>query len=335
MIDGPIDDFSPNGGELVFTNKVSVQAISLDILPDDIPESNETYTLRLYNPTGGATLADTLTETEITILENDSPVHFSQPVVEVAEDAGNVTLTVMRGLLDDGSQVGNLGTETTISYNTGNGTATGGLDYSSTSGIITFPPGVTTQAVSIPIHNDADPEGDETFHIVLSDPSQDAVLFSPYTVTVIIQVNDNAGGVVEFATTSRVVVTEDDGAVAEFTIRRNIGTVSELVIAWQIISNADGELATDDFLQASGNVTIPDGQMTTVLTVQPFDDTLAEVAEFFTVELLGILSGDGVLDEQGVRVAELVIAESDDVYGLVQWANDTSFAVTAEVRPNL
>ena len=276
-----------------------------------------------------------LTETEITVLENDSPVHFSQAVVEVAEDAGSVTVTVTRGLLDDVSQVGNLETETILFYATENGTATSGFDYSSTSGTITFPPGVITQTVSIPIHDDADPEGDEMFYIVLSNPSQDAVLFSPYIVAVIIQINDNAGGLVEFATTGQVVVTEDDGAVAEFTIRRNTGTVSDLVIAWQIVSNADGELSTNDFLQASGNVTLPDGQMTTVLTVQPFNDNLAEVAEFFTVELLGILSGDGVLAEQGVRVAELVIAESDDVYGLVEWASDASFTVTAEVMPNL
>ena len=316
---------------MIFPDKVGVQTIVLNIMPDNIPEVNETYILRLLSPTGGAILADSLTQSEVIILENDSPIRFSQAVVEVAEDANTIMLTVTRGLLEDGTQSGNLGVEATVLYATEDGTATSGLDYTSLSGILTFPPGITSQTISIVIHNDVDPEGDETFRVVLSNPSSDAVLFSPPTATVVIQVNDDAGGLVEFAATDQVLVTEDDGAVAEFIVRRTIGTFSELIVAWQIVSNADGEIATADFQPAIGNVTIPNGQMEAVLTIQPFDDTLAEVAEIFTVELLGIISGDGVLADQGLRVVELVVAESDDVYGRVEWADDTSFAVTANV----
>jgi serralysin len=59
----------------------------------------------------------------------------------------------------------------TIEYATSNGTATSGSDYTSTTGILTFNAGVTTQNITIPILNDAVNESDETFTLVLSNPT--------------------------------------------------------------------------------------------------------------------------------------------------------------------
>lgn len=62
-----------------------------------------------------------------------------------------------------------------VSYTTTNGTATTGLDFESVSGVLSFPPGVSTQIVSVPIIGDINSEVDETFLLDLSDP-QNALL---------------------------------------------------------------------------------------------------------------------------------------------------------------
>ncbi|OYY49059.1 MAG: hypothetical protein B7Y48_07685 [Methylophilales bacterium 28-44-11] len=58
-----------------------------------------------------------------------------------------------------------------VNYATSNGTATVGSDYTSTTGSLTFAPGVITQTITVPIINDTTAESSETFNVVLSAPS--------------------------------------------------------------------------------------------------------------------------------------------------------------------
>ena len=335
VVDGPdlgVDDITPTQGRLVFPDQSSTQPLTITLTPDEVPEGNETFTLRLSNPMGGATLSTSTTEAQLTVLENDTPIRFSELVTQVSEDAGTVDIVVTRGILEDGSQVGSTDVTTTVQLSTSDGTATAGQDYTSQSLTLTFAPGSTSQTLSIPILGDSTPEGDETFSIILSNPSSDAVLRAPATATVVILVNDNAGGLVQFASANPVVIGEDDGSVGSFTIQRTVGNFSSLVIEWEITSNIDGSLAVSDFQPATGNVTIPDGQAEAVLEIQAFDDTIPEVAEGFMVRLVRVMSGAGMLNDVGVRVAPLFVTDSDDVYGLVEWAEDSRLEVTATVR---
>ena len=335
MVSGPnlgLDDFSPAQGELVFSNEISLQTINLSIIPDEIPEGNETFTLRLSNPSGGAVLAGNLTEAQITILENDTPVRFTQAVTQVSEDSGSVDVTITRGLLEDGTQIGNLDVETAVQYATVAGSATAGMDFTAQSDTITFSPGVNSQTISIAILGDEEPEGDETFTIVLSNTSPDAVTYAPSVAMIVIEVNDNAGGLVQFDPTSlSATIGEDDASVARFTIQRTVGTFSDLVVAWQIIDNINLNLAAADFQPPSGEITIPDGESEVVLEIRAFDDSDPEVAEQFMVQLVGVVDGEGQLNEQGIRVATLIVTESDDVFGLIEWAEDSSLEVAATV----
>ena len=59
----------------------------------------------------------------------------------------------------------------TVGYNTSNGTATAGSDYTNTSGTLTFAPGVTTQTITVPIANDTVFENSETFNVNLVTPT--------------------------------------------------------------------------------------------------------------------------------------------------------------------
>ncbi|MBD2028280.1 Calx-beta domain-containing protein [Leptolyngbya sp. FACHB-711] len=60
----------------------------------------------------------------------------------------------------------------TVDYQTVNGTATAGSDYGSTAGKLTFAPGETAKNVDVAIINDANVESNETFTLVLSNPTE-------------------------------------------------------------------------------------------------------------------------------------------------------------------
>lgn len=59
----------------------------------------------------------------------------------------------------------------TVDFTTSDGTALAASDYVAQSGTITFAPGDTTQTISIDITGDSAPEFDETFSVILSNPS--------------------------------------------------------------------------------------------------------------------------------------------------------------------
>ncbi len=59
----------------------------------------------------------------------------------------------------------------TVDYGTSDGTALAGSDYVTTTGTLTFTPGLTLTTFSIPITSDALAEPDETVNLTLSGPS--------------------------------------------------------------------------------------------------------------------------------------------------------------------
>ena len=297
---------------------------------DNIPENKESFTVTLRNPRGGAGLAESNTEAIITVEGNDTPLRFFQTQYTVGEDAGSVVLTVTRGVLDDGTEMGDLSAETTVEYETVPGMAVAGADFDTRSGTVTFAPGVTSQNISIPITDDSDPEGDELFSVSLSNPSSDSVLSTPSTAVVLIEVNDNAGGFVQFASAGPVVVSEDDGSTAEFTVQRLNGSYSDVTLEWRVVDSSENE-ASDDFQKTRGNVTILDGETEVVLRIQPTNDDTSEIAEMFSVELTGVIGRTGELQPMGTRVATLIVEDSDDVYGLVELAANTQLHVTSDV----
>jgi len=127
-------------------------------------------------------------------------VQFSQPTVSVNEDAGSLTLTVTR--IGDASNAATVDYKTVdndtftvgCSDTTANmGSAFGRCDFATTVDTLTFAAGETSKTLQIPIVNDSIKEGDETFSVVLSNPTG-ASLGTPATAVVTIVDNDTVTG---------------------------------------------------------------------------------------------------------------------------------------------
>jgi uncharacterized delta-60 repeat protein len=181
-------DYNNVSGTLVFAPGESVKTFVVPILDDTLVEPNETVTLRLSNVTGPAILGTPSTAV-LTINENDfSPgvVNFSVPAVSVAESNTSVALTVTR-------TNGSSGT-ISVRYSTANGTATAATDYGLVNATLVFGDGQTERTISIPLFPDFVVEGNETFEVVLSDPTGGATIGGQNRVTVTIQDDDFGPG---------------------------------------------------------------------------------------------------------------------------------------------
>lgn len=104
----------------------------------------------------------------------------------VPEFGGTVTIQVNR--------TGDTSFLASVRYNTADGTATVGSDYTSGGeGVLEFQPGESSKTVVLPITTDTVAEPDETFTFFLYQPSVGAALGGPTNVTVTILDNDQPG----------------------------------------------------------------------------------------------------------------------------------------------
>ncbi|MBI3848971.1 MAG: alpha/beta fold hydrolase [Verrucomicrobia bacterium] len=163
---------------------------------------------------------------------------FSQPSLQfsassytVAESAGSVTLTVQR--------TGDTNTEVGVDYATTDGTATNGFKYTAVLGTLTFGAGETNQTIVVPILDEGFVEVTKNFRVILSNPTNGAILGTRTNVPVSITDND-VGIQLQFATYS---VAEDAGAVLIGVVRGDDGT--NAVAVDFTTSNLTGTSGTD------------------------------------------------------------------------------------------
>jgi Calx-beta domain len=156
-------DYVPLSGTLTFAGCCDFsQVVYVPLLPDTLDEPDEQFRVVFSSPQG-ATLADP--ESAVTIVDDDPPPTVGPQPCGVVEGNGAPTTCSLPVALATAS-----GKTATVAYFTVNGTATAGTDYTATSGLLTFAPGVVSQTVAVPVLGDTSVEPDESFALVLASP---------------------------------------------------------------------------------------------------------------------------------------------------------------------
>jgi len=263
----------------------STKTISIPIINDSAYEGNETFTVTLSNPIGGATLGSP-SSTTVTIIDDEVPsygsLRFENASDSVGENDGSKSVRVTRINGRNGA-VG-------ISYSTSDGSATSGSDYTSKSGTLNWSDGDTsTKTISIPITNDSAYEGNETFTVTLSNPIGGATLGSPSSTTVTI-IDDEVPlyGSLQFENASDSVG-ENDGSKSVRVTRIN-GRNGAVGISY---STSDGSATSgSDYTSKSGTLNWSDGDTSTkTISIPITNDSAYEGNETFTVTLSNPIGG--------------------------------------------
>jgi hypothetical protein len=116
-----------------------------------------------------------------------STVQFAQGSLEVSEGSGLVPVSVTRA--------GGLTNTATVSWSLVSGTATAGVDFLETGGMLTFTNGQTSAIIFLTVVDDSEAEGTETAVLQLGTPSG-ATLGNPSQMTITLLDNDPCGPLV-------------------------------------------------------------------------------------------------------------------------------------------
>lgn len=284
-------DYTAVSGTLSFAMGESLQLLTLPILDDLLDEADETFTVRLLNPSLGS--VGTPSEAVVTITDNDEPPTVQWEAAEV-NGAEGVATQVMTAILSVAS-----GQPVMVDVATADGTAVSAADYTAVSETLTFAPGETSQTVTVSIVDDLVEEGSETLTAMLSNPVN-AALGTPDVATLTILDND-APPQVSFASATYTEAEGSGTAVIPVTL---LGVTTNSVMV--DVATADGTAVSgDDYTMTSVTLTFPPGTMTQTVSIPLLDDSIDELTETVDLTLSNIVNADpGTLLQSELQITD-------------------------------
>jgi hypothetical protein len=290
------------------------QTITITVNDDAAPEANETVTLTLGAPSGGATLGAPAAAT-LTISANDAAAGTLQftpnPADQtVAENTGTATFTVTRS-------GGTSGAVSTVVALGGTATTGAGNDYTTSALTLNWADGdATPQTITVTVNDDPAQEGAETVTLTLGAPSGGAVLGTPSAATLTIAANDAPAGSLQFTPNPADLSVAENAGTTSFTVTRTGGSAGP-VSATVLLGGSATQGAGADYTVVPTTLNWADGDATDrTITVTLNDDAMPEAAET-VVMTLSTLTGGAVIGTPAT--ATLAIGASDQAAGALQF----------------
>jgi hypothetical protein len=258
--------------------------VSVTTSADTKFEPDETFFVNITSA-GTATIADA--QGVGTIVNDDAAPTMAINDVTLAEGNSGTTNFVFTVALSNPSS-----TVVSATWSTADGTALSPQDYASSSGTVTFTPGLTSTTLTVPVAGDLTTEANETFLVNLSAPSGATIADAQGQGTI---TNDDATPTMSI---NDVTLAEGNSGTTNFVFTVTLANPSSTVVsaAW---ATADGTaLSPQDYTSSTGNVTFNAGVTTQSITVPVVGDVAFEGDETFFVNLTAP-SGATIADAQG------------------------------------
>jgi PKD repeat protein len=234
-------------------------------------------------------------------------IRFASDAISVDEDAGTVSVEVIRGGAEGA---------VSVAYATGGGTAVPGEDYVATSGTLEWADGDgTARQILISILDDDFALGDVTFQITLSNLTGDALLGEPSTTTVTIldnETNEPPVIALNLPRADRVAVPSGVGLVLDATVTDDGMTPGPVTTTWELVSGPQPVLWDAADTASTGVRFSEDGSYVLRLTA---DDGYAQSTQEVQV-LVGIEPGVFLSTDIGNATPAGSATEADGVFTL-------------------
>ena len=278
--DTAADDFAATTGVLQFADGEASQLLTIDVIGDRDVEADEGFTVELYDAGAGSTIDAAASTANGVIRTDDVDLAISAAAAVATEgdetDAGVTTFTVTRS--------GDLSGVTTVEWQVEAASATAS-DFAGAvlpAGSLTFAAGEDTRTISIELNPDGLDEGNESFNVVLSNPSQEADITSASATGTIIDDDDTLTVVAVSGPQA-----EGDSGTRIFTFRvdRSGSATGAASVDWSVAGSGAHPLLDDEFLATTGSIAFADGETSKTFSVEVKGDALGEYDESFTVTL--------------------------------------------------
>ena len=262
----------------ITAGSTSVQ-VSVEVFGDTTIESDESFTATISNASG-ATIAD---GSATGLIRNDDiasgTVQISITDVRRAEpDTGNRLFNFVVSISEPTTE------DVTVQYVSADDTATAGEDYQAVGGLATILAGTTSTVIPVNVFPDTDDEPTETFRIILSNPSANAVIVDGTAVGEIV----NNDGEAPFISISDAQIVEgDDGQTGEIVFNVTLDRTSDLPVAVDYSIRSVTADAGLDYVFKSGRIGFDEqlGETEKEIRIEVLGDDLVEPDETFEVIL--------------------------------------------------
>ena len=292
---------------LVFAQGESFKKVWVPVINDNLAEPDKTLQLYLTNYTGGVSSGNQ-PFTLLTVVSEDSVIGFSESVYSVNETAvgGRASVSLQRD--------GVTAVAISVTLTTQNGTASSGSDYTAVNTVVNFDVGQTVAVVAIPITDDNAVEGNETITLVLSAPSNGAML-GVATATLTISDNDFAPGVLSLASTYTVTEGAENALI---TVSRTGGRAG--IVGIDYWTDSLTATANTDYTGVSGTLLFLDGEVTKTIKLPITQDLRIEGNETLRLTI-STPTGGAALGS----ITTSIITITDDDFGPGSF--DSSFSI--------
>jgi hypothetical protein len=289
-----LEDHGIADGMLTIPPNQSSQSLRALINNDLIDEDNETIDLELVGQTG-AIVEPGLGEHVHTIDDDDDPpvMSFAPAASTVSEGAGTATLNVSLALRSEKL--------ITVDYAVASGGTASAADYTLTAGTLTFPPGTTTQSITVTLTNDTTDEDDETLLVALSNEKNVTLSGTAKVHTLTIADDDNPP-TLEF---QQAASTVSEGT-ATHTVTVKLSAASARTVQFSL--SRGGTSTIDDLTLPATTFSIPPGATTLAINTTVIDDTVDEPDETAVLTLTGPVNA--TIGPQGTHT--ITITDNDN-----------------------
>jgi hypothetical protein len=179
----------------------------------------------------------------------------------------------------------------TVHYTTANGTALAGQDYVAQSGTLTFAPGVTQQNILVAVTGDVAIEGNETFTVTLSDPSDGASILDGSATGTIVNDDTDPASLSIAATSADKGEGQSGSSAFTFTVTRTGDLSGASSAQWAVTGAAVNSTDFTGGVLPTGTVSFAAGESSKVISIDVAGDTVVESDETFSVTLSNASAG--------------------------------------------
>jgi hypothetical protein len=277
-------DHEARSGQLTIPAGQTSATIVVPVYGDRIAEVDETFSVRLTDPTNAVIGYGTGTATIV----DDEPRIFAggAQVIEGNSGTSSALFTVNLSAAYD--------QPITVAYATADGTATAGSDYQAASGTLIIPAGQTTGTITVLVNGDRLGEANETFFINLSGATSAFIVDGQGVGTI---VDDEPR--ISISDVTRYEGRKNHTTLFTFTVTLSAAYDQPVTVSFR---TADGTATTsdNDYVARTGTLTFVPGETTKTITIEVKGDTRREADETFFLDLFDNSSNSWFSRNRGI-----------------------------------
>ncbi len=308
-------DFDSVGTVVTIAAGQTTVQFSVRTVADNAIETDESLQLDIFNVQGAVlSNGEPITTVQGVILDDDGSgqkrVAFVNNVTLLEGDSGAKQAVFEIRLSDPASEA------ITLTYQTRDGTALAGSDYTATTGTVTFAAGQTVASVAVDVSGDTAIEGSEKFSLVVAPiaahADQLAVDFAGGVATIM---DDDASATAPSLTVTggeTVEGTSGNDNFIPYTATLSEPSLSPVTFIYRALSGLADEGADYDINGTT--VTIPAGQTSAQFFIRTAAENTVEADENIQVEVFNVLGAELANGEERMTVQSVLL--DDDGSGL-------------------